>query len=28
VLSLAPGEGLAGTLTRDWVKPTVGAPRS
>lgn len=28
VLTLAPGEGLAGTLTRDWVKPTVGAPRS
>lgn len=28
VLSLAPGEGLSGTLTRDWVKPTVGAPRS
>ncbi|WP_431107932.1 PulJ/GspJ family protein [Variovorax paradoxus] len=28
VLNLAPGEGLAGTLTRDWVKPTVGAPRS
>jgi general secretion pathway protein J len=28
VLSLPPGEGLAGTLTRDWVKPTVGSPRS
>jgi general secretion pathway protein J len=28
VLTLSPGEGLAGTLTRDWVKPTVGAPRS
>ncbi|BEP34050.1 hypothetical protein GmRootV59_10230 [Variovorax sp. V59] len=28
VLTLAPGEGLSGTLTRDWVKPTVGAPRS
>lgn len=28
VLSLPPGDGLSGTLTRDWVKPTVGAPRS
>lgn len=28
VLNLSPGEGLAGMLTRDWVKPTVGAPRS
>ena len=28
VLTLSPGDGLAGTLTRDWVKPTVGAPRS
>jgi general secretion pathway protein J len=28
VLSLSPGDGLAGAITRDWVKPTVGAPRS
>jgi general secretion pathway protein J len=28
VLSLPPGDGLSGTLTRDWVRPTVGAPRS
>lgn len=28
VLNLPPGDGLSGTLTRDWVKPTVGAPRS
>ena len=28
VLSLPPGEGLTGTFTRDWVRPTVGAPRS
>jgi general secretion pathway protein J len=28
VLNLSPGDGLAGMLTRDWVKPTVGAPRS
>lgn len=28
VITLPPGDGLAGTLTRDWVKPTVGAPKS
>ena len=28
VLNLPPGEGLSGTLTRDWVKPTVGSSRS
>ncbi|WP_432729903.1 PulJ/GspJ family protein [Variovorax sp. W6] len=28
VITLPPGEGLSGTLTRDWVKPTVGAPKS
>lgn len=28
VLSLPPGEGLSGELTRDWVKPTIGAPKS
>jgi len=28
VLNLSPGDGLAGAITRDWVKPTVGAPRS
>jgi general secretion pathway protein J len=28
VISLPPGDGLSGTLTRDWVKPTVGAPKS
>ncbi|MET3496950.1 general secretion pathway protein J [Variovorax boronicumulans] len=28
VLTLPPGDGLSGTLTRDWVRPTVGAPRS
>jgi general secretion pathway protein J len=28
VLSLPPGDGLSGTLTRDWVRPTVGASRS
>jgi len=28
VLNLSPGEGLAGLLTRDWVKPTVGAPKT
>jgi len=28
VLNLSPGDGLAGALTRDWVRPTVGAPRS
>jgi general secretion pathway protein J len=28
VLSLPPGDGLAGMLVRDWVRPTVGAPRS
>jgi general secretion pathway protein J len=24
-ITLPPGDGLSGTLTRDWVKPTVGA---
>jgi general secretion pathway protein J len=28
VLSLAPGQALAGTLTRDWVRPTVGGGKS
>ena len=28
VLTLPPGDALAGVLTRDWVRPTVGAPRS
>lgn len=28
VLSLPPGDGLSGTLTRDWVRPTVGSPKS
>ncbi|MGJ7612395.1 MULTISPECIES: PulJ/GspJ family protein [unclassified Variovorax] len=28
VITLPPGDGLSGTLTRDWVRPTVGAPRS
>jgi len=28
VLSLPPGDGLSGVLTRDWVRPTVGAPKS
>ena len=28
VLNLSPGDGLSGAITRDWVKPTVGAPRS
>jgi general secretion pathway protein J len=28
VITLPPGDGLAGTLTRDWVRPTVGAPKS
>jgi general secretion pathway protein J len=28
VVTLPPGDGLSGTLTRDWVRPTVGAPKS
>ncbi|PIF76848.1 general secretion pathway protein J [Variovorax sp. 54] len=28
VLTLPPGDGLSGTLTRDWVRPTLGGPRS
>ncbi|HEX7867387.1 MAG TPA: prepilin-type N-terminal cleavage/methylation domain-containing protein [Variovorax sp.] len=28
VITLPPGDGLSGTLTRDWVKPTVGAAKS
>ncbi|SEF20822.1 prepilin-type N-terminal cleavage/methylation domain-containing protein [Variovorax sp. NFACC27] len=28
VITLPPGDGLSGTLTRDWVKPTVGAPKT
>jgi general secretion pathway protein J len=28
VISLPPGDGLSGTLTRDWVKPIVGGARS
>ncbi|MGQ2998632.1 MULTISPECIES: PulJ/GspJ family protein [unclassified Variovorax] len=28
VLTLPPGDGLSGTLTRDWVRPTVGSQRS
>lgn len=28
VLNLPPGDGLSGTLTRDWVRPTVGSPKS
>jgi general secretion pathway protein J len=28
VITLPPGDGLSGTLTRDWVRPTVGAPRT
>jgi general secretion pathway protein J len=28
VLTLAPGQALAGTLTRDWVRPTVGGGKS
>ncbi len=28
VLSLPPGEGLAGLLTRDWVRPTLSVPKS
>ena len=28
VLSLPPGPSLAGLLTRDWVRPTVGAPKT
>ncbi|MGF6351447.1 PulJ/GspJ family protein [Variovorax sp. W2I14] len=28
VISLPPGDGLSGTLTRDWVKPIVGGAKS
>lgn len=28
VITLPPGDGLSGTLTRDWVKPTVGSAKS
>ena len=28
VLTLPPGDGLAGTMVRDWVRPTVGSARS
>jgi general secretion pathway protein J len=28
VLKLAPGQALAGTITRDWVQPTVGGGKS
>jgi general secretion pathway protein J len=28
VLTLPPGQALAGTLTRDWVRPTVGGGKS
>jgi general secretion pathway protein J len=28
VITLPPGDGLSGTLTRDWVRPTIGAPRT
>jgi general secretion pathway protein J len=28
VVTLPPGDGLSGTLTRDWVKPTVGSAKS
>ena len=28
VLSLPPGPSLAGLITRDWVRPTVGAPKT
>lgn len=27
VLSLAPGQALSGTLTRDWLRPTVGGEK-
>lgn len=28
VLTLPPGDGLSGLLTRDWVRPTLGASKS
>jgi general secretion pathway protein J len=28
VLNLPPGAGLTGSLTRDWIRPTVAVPRS
>ena len=28
VLTLPPGDGLSGVLTRDWVRPTLGASKS
>jgi general secretion pathway protein J len=27
VLSLPPGTSISGTLTRDWVRPTLGGSR-
>ena len=28
VLTLPPGEGISGTLTRDWIRPTLGGDKS
>jgi general secretion pathway protein J len=28
VLNLPPGPGLAGLVTRDWIRPTVAIPKT